>query len=190
MNKAQFRQELEQAIQGDRLEHPIPERSTLSAEQEWQCQVIGGELLSWLRSPLENILGQRHFFNKLMPFDPDPVIVFTTNTPGLVAAQIILGETDKILFLHHASWQRFAAGYKEDLYDRFLVHHWSLFEQAEKDVLEAQAFINFKQQFERLYVHTAGELWGPRNGLQGKHLWAFDKAEGVLLEEAFESIRY
>ncbi len=71
---------------------PIVERAVLSAEDENQCQIIGGSLLAWLQKHGPPLIQERAVLSKLQKWEKDPFIVFTSEQTGLVAAKEILGE--------------------------------------------------------------------------------------------------
>lgn len=180
-----FAQALRDEITQYHTAHPIPQREQLTPEQEWQCQVIGGELISWLEGPLMHIMGQRQILSKLRFFDSEPLILFSTTPAGLVAAQTIFETaSDRVIFLDHGLWQQFSARYSEAEYAGFVVHHWSYF----SDQISPRAQAHAGQAPRKsLRVHTAGEWWGERCGLEARHLWSFQNDSGHLLEEAFDT---
>lgn len=185
LNKAAFAQTLRDEITQHQKAHPIPEREQLTPEQEWQCQVMGGELLSWLEGDLLHIMGQRQVLAKVCHFDPEPLIVFSSTLPGLVAAKTIFeAASEQVMYLDHELWKTFSAAYNPAAYAPFVVHHWSYF--SDKISLRAQAHAG-QAPHKTLRVHTAGEWWGERCGLEARHLWAFAQDSGQLLEEAFDT---
>jgi hypothetical protein len=59
MKKQEWSTALKSFAQNQRQHNPIPNRDTLSVEEEWQCRIIGGEFISWYQQHLRGILGQR-----------------------------------------------------------------------------------------------------------------------------------
>ncbi|QZZ22407.1 hypothetical protein J5X98_08520 [Leptothermofonsia sichuanensis E412] len=59
MNKQEWSAALKSFSQSQREQNPLPDRESLSDEEEWQCRIIGGEFISWYQRHLRDILGQR-----------------------------------------------------------------------------------------------------------------------------------
>jgi len=57
-----------------------------------QCRVLGGHLIQWLKRWGPGLLAERAVIAPLQGLDPDPVMVYVTDTPGLVAATQILSK--------------------------------------------------------------------------------------------------
>ncbi len=129
--------------------------------------------------------------SKLLEIDPGPFIVFTSDVPGLVAAQEILGQDhDRIDFLlegEYASSALLAA----DTKFRYHVHVWSFFRSAVEPTLETKARTKYPLRKGCIYwQHSEGTLWGLNAGRGGDHLWRWDGHTPELLEEAFSQWVY
>ena len=73
-----------------RQRDPIPDRSSLSAEDDQQRRIIGSDFYHWGwndEAGLNRIQGQRRIFGGA---EDIPTIMFSTNWPGLVAARELL----------------------------------------------------------------------------------------------------
>jgi len=79
MDKQEWSIALRSFSHSQRQNNSIPDRSNFSDEEEWQCRMIGGELISWYRDRLPDILRQRMAL-KIMKFDPEPLTIFTTTS--------------------------------------------------------------------------------------------------------------
>jgi len=189
MNKHEWSNSLKSFVEARRCQNPILDRQNLSTEEEWQYQIIGGEFISWHRNHLGDILNQRMAL-RVMDFDPEPLIVFTSNMPGLVAAkEIIRQPSDNLVYLMHEEFEEWS---QNNIVDEFVfhIHHWSYFRQIDEDLLR-QAQENYPDVLEESYrIHVTGDLWGDRCGVQGEHLWSWNNEEMQLLEEAFSHIRF
>jgi hypothetical protein len=189
MNKHEWSNSLKSFVEAKRCQNPILDRQNLSIEEEWQYQIIGGEFISWYRNHLGDILNQRMAL-RVMDFDPEPLIVFTSNMPGLVAAkEIIRQPSDNLVYLMHEEFEEWS---QNNIVDEFVfhIHHWSYFRQIDEDLLR-QAQENYPDVMEENYrIHVTGDLWGDRCGVQGEHLWSWNNEEMQLLEEAFSHIRF
>ena len=119
--------------------------------------------------------------------EPDPCIVFTTDVPGLVAAEEILDRSDRIACLSGTAFDLWLSQEPDENF-RWHVCVWSRFcDPIDADVLEA-AREAFPLPEERTYwLHSEGTLWAPLAGRGVDHLWAWDGQEPELLEEAFQS---
>lgn len=186
MRKDDWGEALREHVRARRERSPIPERHTLSPEEEWQCRVIGGEFLQWNRMGLEHIHDQRHALGWL-DFDPEPLIVITTSMPGLVAMREIVPEPPPDLFyLLHEEFQAWEGQQPMDSL-AFHIHHWSFFEPADREVVFRARSSHPEAPASSLRVHETGTLWGKNCGSTGQHLWRWQDERLVLLEEAFSS---
>jgi len=105
MKKDDWGEALRDYVQTQRQRNPIPDRDTLSPEEEWHCRVIGGEFLQWDQRGLDQIMQQRYVL-KAVGFDPEPLIVITTSMPGLVAMKEIAPEPPPdLVYLLHEEFQ-------------------------------------------------------------------------------------
>ena len=184
MNKQEWSIALKSFSEEQRQLNTIPSRDSLSDEEEWQCRIIGGELISWYERRLPNILNERVVL-RVMNFDPEPLIVFTTDLPGLVAAQsIIPAPSDDFVSLLHKEYEEWDRQHAVDEFT-FHVHHWSYFRGLEKELLTQASEAYPSVSVDEFRIHSSGDLWGKRCGVFGDHLWRWDGEKMELLEEAF-----
>jgi len=95
---------LKRFIRECREKRPILLRNDLSNEAEIQCRIIGGSLIAWLREHGPRLIQERAVEAELQNFEKDPYIVFTSESPGLVAAREILSKGPaNIAFLYPVS---------------------------------------------------------------------------------------
>ncbi|MEI6429559.1 MAG: hypothetical protein WCO45_14435 [Pseudanabaena sp. ELA607] len=171
---------------------PIPERITLTPEEESQCRMIGGDFISWQQNNLSHILMERHAL-RIKRFDPEPIIVFTSTTPGLVAAKQIINhvqdDLNHIIYLPHDDFKQWEQNNPiEEM--TFHIHQWSYFQGMSSDLMAMAAERHGAIAPRDLRVHITGELWGERCGMEQAHLWFWDGQELELLEESFSYIRF
>ena len=189
MDKQEWLTALKSFVKEQRQNNPIPERSTLSDEEEWQCRIIGGEFISWYQQHLPDILDQRVVL-RITKFDSEPLIVFTTSMPGLVAAQEIMPEpSNNLVYLLHTEFDDWEKEHPVDTFS-FHIHHWSYFRQIDQELLLRAQETYPEVSVEEYRIHTSGDLWGEQCGVQGEHLWRWNGEEMKLLEEAFSQMVY
>ncbi len=168
-----------------RAARPLPDRGTLTLAQERQCRIVGGALLAWLREHGPSFLQERAAMARLLEVDPDPAIVFTSDVPGLVAAQEILGpDHDRVVFMLE---EEFAAAEPRaaDLGYVRHVHVWSRFHPELEPGFAAQARSKHPIPASSEYwQHAEGTMWAPNAGRGVDHLWCWDGRQPELLEEA------
>ena len=123
MDKQEWSIALRSFSQSQRRNNSIPDRRTFSDEEEWQCRVIGGDLINWMHDRLPNILRERTAL-RIMKFDPDPLMIFTTTMPGLAATQEIMPESSEgFVYLLHEEYEEWE---KNHPVDEFTFHVHSL----------------------------------------------------------------
>lgn len=168
----------------------IPPREELTDAQEMQCRIVGGALIAWLERHGPRMIQERSVL-RAVGFEPNPLIVFTSNVPGLVAAREILGEQpERVVYMTEARFRDFLRANPDPRYI-WHVHHWSLFPpQLEAEFLEAARSGYPIADGCQYWQHVEGTLWGPSCGLEIRHLWQWDGAEPALLEEGMQSVRF
>jgi hypothetical protein len=189
MNKQEWSTALKAFAQAQRQQNPIPNRDTLSDEEEWQCRIIGGEFISWYQQHLRDIVGQRQTL-MIKKFDPEPLIVFTASIPGLVAAQEIMSQPSEslvsLLYTEFDEWE------KEHQVEEFIFHiqHWSYFRKIDQELLLRTQKVYPEVSPEEYRIHITGDLWAEQCGVQSEHLWRWNGEEMELLEEDFSPAIY
>jgi hypothetical protein len=191
MNKSQWQAELKSFSQELYRSQPLPPRESLTPEEEWQCRIIGGDLIGWHQYALPHIMNERNAL-RICNFDPQPVQVFTSTIPGLVAAHVILTDLGEqapdIIYLPHDT---FTAWCQEHSLSRTAyIHQWSYFEP-----LYNESLVEASQKYETIppqdfRLHTSGDLWGENCGTEQSHLWRWNGQEMELVQEAFVQIMF
>ncbi len=187
MNEEEWSAAVRSFAQLQREQSSIPDRDSLSTEEEWQCRIIGGEFISWYQHRLPDILRQRAAL-RFMKFDPKPFIIFTTSMPGLVAAREIMPEAPQsLVYLLHSEFEEFERNHLAGDFTA-CIHHWSYFRPLDEEFLARaqQSFPGVKAEEYR--IHTVGDLWGERCGGEDNHLWRWNGREMELLEELFSQV--
>ncbi|MBW6454624.1 MAG: hypothetical protein K0A98_01950 [Trueperaceae bacterium] len=182
---AEWTEDLRRFAAACRATRPLPERATLTLAQEWQCRIVGGALLAWMRENGPSFLQERTAMARLLEVDPDPATVFTSDVPGLVAAQEILGsDHERVVFLLEEEFADAAPRATDPRYDRH-VHVWSRFLPELEPDFAAQARSRHAIPASSAYwQHGEGTMWAPNAGRGGDHLWRWDGRPPDLLEEA------
>lgn len=170
-------------IRDFRRDRPLASRDALSPEEEMQCRIIGGNLISWLEQHGPLLMQQRSMLAKLNDcWEEPPFVVFTSNQPGLVAAtEIIRGMRHQIACLFP---EEFSSWLKKhpDPDNRWHVHTWSYFTPLDKEIVKLAKAYPIAPG-ECYWLHKEGSQCGNLFGRGGDHLWKWDGHEAVLLEE-------
>ena len=183
MDKQEWSIALRSFSHSQRQSNSIPDRSNFSYEEEWQCRVIGGDLINWMHDRLPNILRERTALRK---FDPDPLMIFTTIMPGMAAAQEILLElSEQFVYLLHEEYEEWEKSHPIDEFT-FHIHHWSYFCEVGEELLARASETYPSFSVEQFRIHSSGDLWGDQCGVFGHHLWRWSGQELEILEEAFD----
>ena len=167
----------------------IPDREELSYENEWSCRIIGGEFINWYQERLKSIAMEREVL-KMVKFDPEPYILFTTTMPGLIAAQEIMPDApEHFICLLHTEYENWS---KENVVDEFTfhIHHWNFFSTLDSDSLSRAKELHPSINENEFRFHCSGNLWAEQCGGVVGHLWKWDGQEMCLVEEAFTQIVY
>ena len=182
---AEWADELRRLAAACRAARPLPDRDALTPAQEWQCRIVGGALLAWLQEHGPRFLQERAVMATLLDVDPDPVIVFTSDLPGLVAAQEILGsEHELVTCLLEEEFADAEVRAADPGYVRH-VHVWSRFlPEPESDFVALARSRHPITAGDHYWQHVEGTMWAPNAGRGGDHLWRWDGHEAELLEEA------
>jgi hypothetical protein len=179
--------ELRSHIVGLRDCNPLPDRQLLDSAEEWQCRIIGGSLLNWLNEIGPDYLQERKVLSKLLEIEPEPLIVFTSTVPGLIAAtEIITPENESVLFLADDDFAKWSRQHPDAEYC-WHVHFWSYFHTSpdQEFLAQAQEQYPLDDEAETYWQHVEGTMWGQQAGRGVDHLWKWDGKEPLLLEEAF-----
>ena len=184
MDKQEWSIALRSFSHSQRQSNSIPDRSNFSDEEEWQCRVIGGDLINWMHDRLPDILRQRMAL-PIMKLDPDPLTIFTTTMPGLAATQEIMPESSEgFVYLLYEEYEEWEKNHPVDEFT-FHVHHWSYFCDLGEELLARARETYPSVSVDQFRIHSSGDLWGEQCGVFGHHLWRWSEQEMELLEEAF-----
>lgn len=178
---------LSRYIEHCRQETPLPNRSDLTESDECQCSIVGSSILNWLRRYGPAFLRERQVLAPMLDISPDPAIVFTSNIPGLVAANIVFeGCPEEYVFLSESELQPWLEEHPDDEY-RWHVNFWSAFRDMTTEMIEAAEKKYPLPSGSSYWLHREGTMWGKLAGRGVDHLWQWDGQTPVLLEEAFMS---
>lgn len=181
----QWAAQLREHVAGCRAAVPVPDRATLTVPQEWHCRIVGGTILTWLRELGPRFLQERAAMCKLLRVARDPAIVFTSDLPGLVAAQETIGpDHERVIYLLEDEFVAAPARAADPEY-RWHVHFWSFFRPEIEAGIAAEA--RSKHPIPEgcsYWQHSEGTMWAVNAGRGGDHLWRWDGHKPELLEEA------
>jgi hypothetical protein len=124
-------------------------------------------------------------------FDREPILVFTTSIPGLVAAQeIIKAPIEDLVYLLHHEFEQWEIQHPVDEFS-FHIHHWSYFQSTIDRELLALAQVRYPQiDRAEFRIHSSGDLWGEGSGVGEHHLWRWNSKEMQLIEESFSQTSF
>lgn len=175
-------QELTAYVAACRATRPIAHRDSLVAADEWQCRIIGGSLISWIEEGGPRLIQERAVLARLKNWEKDPFIVFTSEEPGLIAAQEILGEESaRVAFLTPAEFSSWLTSHPDPEY-RWHVHRWSYFAPLDQETRKKTAKYPLAGG-ESYWLHKEGTMCGQLFGRGGDHLWKWDGKDPSLLAE-------
>lgn len=172
-------QEIKNHAENCRGSRPLPGRNRLSWPQILQLQIIKGSLLSWINNlpspgaPGSNEQGAQEI-----------CIVFTSNCPGLVAAEeITLEKNIPLVFLYPDEWGHFSRLFPDTEY-RYHAHIWSHFLEEldhETKKIATRYPLNDKEKY---WLHIEGIMRGQRLGRGIEHLWSWNGSQTKLLKKS------
>jgi len=181
----QWFQQLTGHIQELRTNRPLPERNQLNDVEEWQCRIVGSAWMLWFEEVGPNFLQERNLLHKIRQIEPDPYIVLVSNTPGLVAAEEIVGSGDKrVAFLYEEEYQEFLSKNTDSDF-RWHIYVWSFFQ----DKLDPEMLLEPMERHpisddDVYWQHNEGTWWAHLACRGVEHLWKWNGVEPELLEEA------
>lgn len=169
---------------------PIPPRTELSLAQNHQCQSIGWTLIHWLQKYGPPMLQEREVLRESFDVESNPMIVFITSTPGLVAAAHLLkSRPPHIVYFSRESFDSFLEQYPDPNF-RWHVVFTSLYtEDIAADTLARASAAYPLGLYERYWLHLETSELADLFALGAEHLWRWDGIEPLLLEEAFNTWR-
>ncbi len=176
---------LREEIAQHRSESPLPDRASLSHVDEQRCRIVGGAFIAWLENYGPHFLQERSMMAHMLQVDPEPFIVFTSDAPGLVAAQEIIGnDNERVTFMFEHEYES-SPTVADDPTFACHVHFWSAFKDGVESSIEEEAKSKFPIPVDCSYwQHSEGTLWGVNCGRGVDHLWQWDGQKPELLEEA------
>lgn len=142
-----------------RESRPIVARDTLTAEQEWQCRVVGGTIIDWWERRYRQIVRERRFLSIKFKTAEPQLVVFTSDMPGLVAAsEVFETPPSGYVFLFDDEFNEWMKSNSDREFD-WHFHFWSRFSsRLEQDVLgRARAKFPAVPQ-EQFRLHSEGEM--------------------------------
>jgi len=179
-------QGLREFIASRRSKIPLRPRSELNDYEEWQCRIIGGSLISWLREHGPNFIRERAVLSDWEGWDKNPIVVFSSDEPGLVAAnEILRGDSSAVLWLYRDELKDWYALQADDKYVHH-VHTWSCFATLDEAMLSKARKKHPISNGESYWLHDEGTICGPNFGRGGSHLWKWNGEKPELLEEVID----
>lgn len=173
-------QELEKYAVHCRKLRPIPGMNALSRPQTLQLLIIKGSLLSWI-----NYLTSTTQPGTTLLDGHNVCLVFTSASPGLVAAQEIMqGRNLPLVALYPEELRLFLQSFPDNE-SRYYVHIWSHFlEELDCETQKIAERYPLSGQ-ERYWLHVEGIMHGPQFGRGIEHLWSWNGSQTKLLKKSF-----
>jgi hypothetical protein len=171
-----------------RQEVPIVSREDLSPLAKRQNRILGKDLIQWLNERAGSLLSERALLlgHRRVHDDKDPLILFISTMPGLVASQDIINDK-KVPFVWGLP-EDFDSFEVQDQENVFHVEYRSLFKELESDAdMKELAKFHPLEPDESYFVHTVESVMGPLFARGMEHLWKWDGKNLELLEEAWQS---
>ncbi len=186
MDRNTYETKLRKYLAECRRRKPIPTRNDLDALNEFQCRVLGGHMINWLREWGPKLFQERTAFGEQDGLDKNPVICFITSVPGLAAANEILVDYPGSAVGCLA--EDFTVFSEKD--DDFLFHIEVHSHFEELDIMEDNHNI-FEQypldEHEQYLFHVDESIMGPLFARGGRHLWKWNGSELNLLQEGLQT---
>ena len=163
-----------------RAANPIPSRNYLSRSQVLQHNMIKESFLSWINKLPSTISTSS---NKIGGYGI--CIVFTSTSPGLVAAKEVMhGKNTSLVSLYPEELSDFLRAFPDNEY-RYHAHLWSYFmEELDSDTQKTAERYPLKDK-EQYWLHVEGIMRGPRLGRGVEHLWSWNGNQAKLLKKSF-----
>lgn len=181
-----WRTALARHFEREAIVRPLPDRRSFTPEQEFQCRVLGGALLQWGRYVPDHWLAERDFLSRDFKVDPDPVIIFVSSVPGLVAAREIHDpRPEYFVYLSAESYEEFIAQHPDHTF-RWHVRYISQISTSLENGDAVQAAAEYPLAAGECYwLHREETDLAILFGRYYSHLWKFDGGNVTLLEGVF-----
>ncbi|NJK93489.1 MAG: hypothetical protein HC904_17745 [Blastochloris sp.] len=177
--------QLREYIAACRTERPIKGPEQLTDEVGWQYNIIGSSFMQWLKQYGPLLIQERAVISDFDKLKNDPLIVFTGEEPGLVAAQHILrDESERVVYLHRDEYDTWEKGHPDPKF-RWHIHTWSYFGSLDGEMGKRAREKYPLKDSETYWIHIEGTNCGELFGRGAEHLWKWDGEKPTLLEECF-----
>ncbi|WP_133793430.1 hypothetical protein [Prosthecobacter fusiformis] len=168
-------------------DEPIALRSEFTDEEEQQCRILGGHLLSWLEDWGPSMMAERNAQAAIQGWDENPHVVYLTAGPGLAAAEDILaGAEDDVTWLTVPQFQEFLALHPDEKQAHHCILESWLRKPTAEEAAEGQSADSAHAEGS-LWVHHDHTLMGPSFTRGGLSLWSYRDEKMALVKEAFQS---
>jgi hypothetical protein len=162
---------------------PLPDRESLTLEEEEQCRIIGGALIGWLENNGPYMLEQRKEMAEYAEQE-EPLIVLLTTAPGLLAAEDIAGsDQDRLFFFTPDQWADFAEQHPDDEMHFHVINTSSVRPTEADDELPPNA-----PGTGALWLHEEATRISPQIMMGAHHLWHYDGERAQLIQEALRRV--
>lgn len=168
-------------------QNPPPARASLTAEEEQQCRVLGGHLISWLEEWGPALIAERNVLAPVQGCEKDPHVVYLTEGPGLVAAhEILQGAEEQITWLTPTEFEDFLAANPDEKYQFHCVLESWFAEVGDEERVEVTSIYDVSPG-SRLWCHHDHSILGPLFARGGLHVWKSDGENLEMVAEGFRS---
>ena len=167
-----------------RASTPLPGRDAFTCAQEWQYRIVSGSIRAGIREYSPRYFREQAVVHRRWGYN-NPVIVFTSNAPGLIAATEIIGTGhEQVILLLDSEFDPSPCG-EEETGEDFYRHFWSTIDT------EAELDPKFVAEWRAehpipngccYWRHSEGVYSGPRSSRCATQLWRWDGGTPTVIE--------
>lgn len=167
-----------------RASTPVPDRNTLTNVHEWQCRIIGSSIRAGVREYSPRYFREQAVVNRRWSYN-NPVIVFTSNVPGLIAVKEIIGtDHEQVVFLLEREYDASPCG-EEDTEHGFYRHFWSTVDTEAE--LDPEYVAKLRTEYPipdgcSYWRHSEGTYSGSLSSRCVTQLWYWDGETPTIIE--------
>ena len=174
-----------------RASTPLPNRDALVGALHWQYRIVVNSVLAGMREYSPRYFREQAVVNRRWGYN-NPVIVFTSNVAGLVAATDLIGTGhEQLVFLLDSEHDASPCG-EEDVGEGFYRHFWSTVDTEAEINSEYLARVRAEHPIPEgcsYWRHSEGSGSGPLASRCETQFWCWDGGTPTMIEGAAVSMR-
>ncbi len=174
-----------------RASAPLPGRDALTPAQEWQYRIIGSSIRAGMREYSPRYFREQAVVHRRWGYN-NPLIVFTSNAPGLIAAKEAIGTGQEwVVLLLDSEYDASPCG-EEDVGEGFYRHFWSTVDTEAE--LDPKYLAGVRVEYPipdgcSYWRHSEGDYSGPRSSRCATQLWCWDGGTPTMIEGSGQRLR-